>query len=45
MIDGQRVALTPGMMANAEIKTDQRRVIGYLFSLLQRYIQEGLRER
>jgi hemolysin D len=45
MIDGQRVALTPGMAVSAEIKTDQRRVIGYLLSPLQRHVQEGLRER
>lgn len=44
-IDGQKINMAPGMNATVEIKTDQRRVIGYLLSPLLRYRQESLRER
>jgi hemolysin D len=37
--------LTPGMTIQAEIKTDQRRVIDYLLSPLSRISSEAMRER
>ncbi|WP_256125351.1 HlyD family type I secretion periplasmic adaptor subunit [Photorhabdus luminescens] len=45
MVNGQRVALSPGMSITAEIKTDQRRVIDYFLSPLQQHLDESLRER
>lgn len=44
-VNGQAVALTPGMAVSAEIKTDQRTVIDYFLSPLQQHAQESLRER
>lgn len=44
-VDGQRLALSPGMNLTAEIKTGQRRVIDYLLSPIQRAAGESLRER
>jgi hemolysin D len=43
--DGATVALTPGMTATVEIKTDSRRVIDYLLSPLARVASEAARER
>lgn len=45
LINGQRVALSPGMSVTAEVKTDQRRVIEYFLSPLQQHMDESLRER
>jgi hemolysin D len=45
MVNGQRVALSPGMSVTAEVKTDQRRVIEYFLSPLQQHVDESLRER
>ncbi|KLD78346.1 HlyD family type I secretion periplasmic adaptor subunit [Xanthomonas hyacinthi] len=45
VIDGVRVALTPGMSLSVEIKTGKRRVIDYLLSPLQQHGAEALRER
>ena len=45
MINGQRVALSPGMSVTAEVKTDQRRVIEYFLSPLQQHMDESFRER
>lgn len=45
LIDGKRVHLTPGMAVTAEIKTGQRRVIGYLLSPVPRAGSDSLRER
>ncbi len=45
VIDGKRMALSPGMNVTAEIKTGRRRVIEYLLSPLQRAGSESLRER
>lgn len=45
MVNGQRVALSPGMSITAEVKTDQRRVIDYFLSPLQQHVDESLRER
>ncbi len=45
VIDGKRMALSPGMNVTAEIKTGRRRVIDYLLSPVQRAGSEGLRER
>ncbi|WFQ80083.1 HlyD family type I secretion periplasmic adaptor subunit [Xenorhabdus sp. SF857] len=44
-VNGQRVALSPGMSITAEIKTDQRRVIDYFLSPLRQHMDESLRER
>ena len=44
-IDGTNVPLTPGMTVVAEVKTEKRRVIDYLFSPLQKLMSESLRER
>lgn len=45
VIDGVRVALTPGMNLSVEIKTGKRRVIDYLLSPLRQHTNEALRER
>ncbi|WP_440976061.1 HlyD family type I secretion periplasmic adaptor subunit [Pseudoxanthomonas winnipegensis] len=45
VIDGVKVALTPGMSLSVEIKTGKRRVIDYLLSPLQQHGSEALRER
>lgn len=45
IIDGVKVALTPGMSLSEEIKTGKRRVIDYLLSPLQQHGTEALRER
>lgn len=44
-VDGQDVALTPGMAVTAEIKTGRRRVIEYVLAPLLRYRDESWRER
>ncbi len=44
-VDGQDVALTPGMSATVEIKTGKRKVIEYLLTPLLRYRDEAIRER
>ena len=44
-INGQRVALTPGMNLSAEIKTGRRRVADFLLSPIQQAANESLRER
>jgi hemolysin D len=43
--EGHRMSLTPGMTADAEIKTEQRRIIEYLLTPLLRYRSEAARER
>jgi hemolysin D len=45
LIDGKRIALSPGMNITAEIKTGQRRIIEFLLSPVQRAGAESLRER
>ncbi|MEL1264439.1 HlyD family type I secretion periplasmic adaptor subunit [Pseudoxanthomonas putridarboris] len=45
VIDGVKVALTPGMSLSVEIKTGKRRVIDYLLSPLKQHGSEALRER
>jgi len=45
MTEGGPVDLGPGMNVTTEIKTGRRRVISYLLSPLQRYVNEGMRER
>jgi len=45
LIDGKRVALSPGMNITAEIKTGHRRIIEYLLSPVLRAGSESLRER
>jgi hemolysin D len=44
-VNGQRVALAPGMNLSAEIKTGQRRIAEYLLSPIQQALSESLRER
>lgn len=44
-VDDHEVALTPGMTANVEIKTGDRRVIAYVLSPLVRHARESLHER
>lgn len=44
-VDTREVALMPGMAATAEVQTDKRRIIEFFTSPMQRYAQEGLRER
>jgi hemolysin D len=45
LVDGREETLSPGMAVTAEIKTGRRSVMSYLLSPLQRYAQEGGRER
>jgi hemolysin D len=45
LVDGKRVALSPGMNITAEIKTGRRRIIEYLLSPVQRAGSESLHER
>jgi hemolysin D len=45
LLDGKRIALSPGMNITAEIKTGQRRIIEFLLSPGQRAGAESLRER
>lgn len=44
-IDNAVIPLTPGMTVTAEVKTESRRVIDYLFSPLARVASEALKER
>jgi hemolysin D len=44
-VDGQDVALGPGMAVTAEIKTGRRTVISYLLDPVLRYRDESFRER
>jgi hemolysin D len=44
-VNGQRVALAPGMNLSAEIKTGRRRIADYLLSPIQQAANESLRER
>ena len=45
VIDGVKVALTPGMTLSVEIKTGKRRIIDYILSPLRRRSAESMRER
>lgn len=45
VVDGVRVALTPGMNLTVEIKTGRRRVIDYLLGPLRQHAGEAMRER
>jgi hemolysin D len=45
IVDGQRVALSPGMAASVEIKTGKRRLIEYFLSPLLTRVDESLHER
>jgi hemolysin D len=44
-VNGAAIALTPGMTATVEIKTDSRRVIDYLLAPLAKIASEAARER
>ncbi|UVK56945.1 HlyD family type I secretion periplasmic adaptor subunit [Mesorhizobium sp. AR02] len=43
--DGHDVPLTPGMAATVEIKTDSRRILGYVFSPIVEVTSEAFKER
>jgi hemolysin D len=45
MVEGRRLPLAPGLAATVEIKTGERRIIGFLLSPLARRVKEGGRER
>jgi hemolysin D len=45
MVNGKQTPLSPGMSVVAEIKTGERRVIGYILSPLIKHTREALRER
>lgn len=42
---GNHIALSPGMVVRAEVKTDKRKVIDYFLSPLKKYQDESLSER
>jgi hemolysin D len=44
-VNGSNIPLTPGMTVTAEIKTDSRRVIDYLFSPIAKVVSEAMTER
>ncbi len=44
-VEGGDIPLTPGMTVTAEIKTDDRRIVDYLFSPLAKVASEALHER
>jgi hemolysin D len=44
-VEGQRIALSPGMNLTAEVKTGKRRVIEYLLSPVQKHVDEAGKER
>jgi len=44
-VDGNRVALSPGLAATADIRTGTRAIISYLLSPLQTSIAQAGRER
>lgn len=44
-VDGRMIALMPGMMVSAEIKTGQRRVIEFLLSPIAKAVSESGHER
>jgi hemolysin D len=44
-VDGAVIALTPGMTASVDIKTESRRVIDYLLSPLAKTVSEAMTER
>jgi hemolysin D len=43
-VDGRRLMLAPGLAATVEIKTGERRIIGFLLSPLARRVKEAGRE-
>ena len=45
VVDGKEMPLTPGMTANVEIKTGERRIIEYILSPLITHGRESLHER
>ena len=45
LINGKRIAISPGMNVTAETKTGKRRIVEYLLSPVQRTGSESLRER
>jgi hemolysin D len=45
LVDGREMPLTPGMTANVEIKTGERRIIEYILSPLITHGRESLHER
>jgi len=45
VVDGRRIAMSPGMTVTAEIKTSTRRILEYLFSPLVETTSQAMRER
>jgi len=45
LVDGKNMSIKPGMGGSVEIKTGERRIIGYLLSPLITHLHEGLSER
>ncbi|TFB42267.1 HlyD family type I secretion periplasmic adaptor subunit [Pseudomonas sp. F01002] len=45
LVEGERLALEPGMGVTVEVKTDKRRIIEYFLSPLQAHFDESIRER
>lgn len=45
VVEGRRIAMSPGMTVTAEIKTGSRRILEYLFSPLVEVSSEAMRER
>ena len=44
-VRGSTIEVTPGLAVSAEIRTDERRVVDYLLSPLERAVSEAGRER
>jgi hemolysin D len=45
VVNARNIQLAPGMSISAEVKTDNRKVIEYLLSPLERHLTESMRER
>jgi hypothetical protein len=45
MVGNNAAPILPGMTVTAEVETERRRVIDYLFSPLARIASEAMRER
>lgn len=45
VVEGRRIAMSPGMTVTAEVKTGSRRILEYLFSPLVEVSSEAMRER
>lgn len=45
MVNGRKVALSPGMQLTAEFQTGERRIIEFVLEPIRRGFKEALRER